>query len=406
MVACVLENGIQYPEKWRSIFSSNQDSIPGIPLFNLSLACNHCEDAPCMKGCPSLAYSMDITTGAILIDSELCIGCRYCTWNCPYGAPKYNPISKVIEKCNFCNSRLLENLEPSCAVSCPTGALDFSFDEIDKKVIAPTIEVPKNPNPSIIIHGLINKAGPEIDKKLTAGNDLVRKISKSNISAIKEFPLLIFTFVISCMTAVSASGINSNFDIKYRILFLLTGGVAASLSVLHLGKKSRFWRSILNIKNSWLSREILFFSIYFMLSIIDLIIYKLPLPLIVVFAILTLLSVDMLYKPLQWKWKLEWHSGQVIIIAISMFLLIAQFYFALSIFYIIRMIIMLFQFPERKVLTIMRFLIPLLGIILLTMDNTIILAMIVFVLGELMDRILFYNDLSEVKVGDLISSKQ
>ncbi len=396
VVACVLENGVQYPEKWRSIFRFNKDKIPGIPLFNMSLACNHCEDAPCMEGCPSLAYSMDSQTGAILIDSELCIGCRYCTWNCPYEAPKFNPVTSIVEKCNFCNSRLLEIKKPSCAVSCPTGALDFSFDEIDKKDINPKIEVPDNPSPSIVIQELYNKVGPEIDDELFTNTDFEQGLPSSGITAAKELPLLIFTFVISCMTAISASNILSGFNLGIRISFLLIGALAAVISVLHLGKKERFWRSILNIRHSWLSREILFFSLYFGLSTVDLLIIKLPKTAIVLAGLGLLLSIDMLYKPLQWNWKTQWHSGQVLLISMTFFMLINQFYTILLIMLIIRLGLTILMYSKSKM-----DIIPIFWILFMLKTGLLIyngfeiwLIIIVYAIGEIAARITFYNDLS------------
>ena len=68
----------------------NSEAKHLFPVINLSLACNHCESAVCMEGCPASAYSRETLTGAILLDEKKCIGCRYCQWNCPYDAPKFN----------------------------------------------------------------------------------------------------------------------------------------------------------------------------------------------------------------------------------------------------------------------------------------------------------------------------
>ena len=78
-----------------------------------------------MENCPALAYTRDKKTGAVILHAEKCIGCKYCTWACPYDAPKFNPKTRIIEKCTFCNHRILDTLKPACANLCPTGALDF-----------------------------------------------------------------------------------------------------------------------------------------------------------------------------------------------------------------------------------------------------------------------------------------
>ena len=95
------------------------------PPVNISLACNHCKEAVCLNGCPSGSYFREPSTGAIVIDDQKCIGCRYCQWNCPYDAPKFNREKRIIGKCNLCYRGLQEGRLPACAVACPTGALNF-----------------------------------------------------------------------------------------------------------------------------------------------------------------------------------------------------------------------------------------------------------------------------------------
>ena len=403
VVACVLENGFQFPDRWRTIYSSNKNKIPGLPFFNLSLGCNHCEDAPCMNLCPSLSFSRDTVTGAILIDSEKCIGCKYCTWNCPYEAPKYNPVSRVIEKCNFCNSRLLEKKKPSCAVSCPTGALDFSFDEIDKATMPNGMKTPNNPSPSIEIIKLKRSNAPIVDLVLfkSLPKDISEKTDRLNISAITELPLLIFTLVVALVVPISASNLLQHQSIGTRISFVLIIGMAAAISTIHLGQKHKFWRSVLNFRRSWLSREIVFFSIYFTLSIVDAFIYRMPTFVIVLFGLATLLSVDMLYKPLQWNWKTQWHYGQVLLISTSFFLLINQFYIALLAVILLRILIIALTLSISKieVMPIIWFLFMLKTGMLVIGGYDPWLVILVFVLGEITARISFYNKLSIFKLS-------
>src|SRR5512133_736522 len=82
--ACIIENG--WMVKPRNIYTYNSTAEQLFSLINLSLACNHCESAACMDGCPASAYSRDLVTGAVILDEKKCIGCRYCQWNCPYDA--------------------------------------------------------------------------------------------------------------------------------------------------------------------------------------------------------------------------------------------------------------------------------------------------------------------------------
>ena len=116
VVACASENATEPGGFWRQIVTFNEDRHEHLPVFHLSLACNHCLDAPCERHCPALAIARDDRTGAVLIDALRCIGCRYCSWVCPYDAPRFDAGRGVVGKCTLCHHRLLE------AVSRPARA--------------------------------------------------------------------------------------------------------------------------------------------------------------------------------------------------------------------------------------------------------------------------------------------
>jgi Fe-S-cluster-containing dehydrogenase component len=151
VAACSLEN--KMGAVVRTLHVANAQAAPGIPLFSFSMACNHCETAPCMSGCPAIVYYRDRSTGAVIADSPKCLGCGYCTWNCPYGAPVINKSKGYIEKCHFCSHLLRHGDEPACSSACPTGALSFSSkgDSVNSCTTYPDWLPDKGLNPSLTV---------------------------------------------------------------------------------------------------------------------------------------------------------------------------------------------------------------------------------------------------------------
>ena len=89
--------------------------------------CLHCVDPSCVSCCPVSAMIKDPETGVVHNDPDRCIGCRYCVYACPFGAPKYEYDSAFgrIRKCELCRHRLAEGQLPGCVEHCPTGATLF-----------------------------------------------------------------------------------------------------------------------------------------------------------------------------------------------------------------------------------------------------------------------------------------
>jgi len=98
--------------------------VSSVFAYNISLACNHCEEPICAEVCPAGAIAKR-ADGLVLIDPDRCIGCKYCSWACPYGAPQYDAEAGHMTKCTFCAEDLDAGLPPSCVAACPLRALDF-----------------------------------------------------------------------------------------------------------------------------------------------------------------------------------------------------------------------------------------------------------------------------------------
>ncbi|MDX9696388.1 MAG: DmsC/YnfH family molybdoenzyme membrane anchor subunit [Bacteroidales bacterium] len=398
VVACMNENGFQTPEQWRNIHKSNEIHTPNLPLFYLSLACNHCDDAPCLKNCPALAYSRDKKTGAIIHHPEKCIGCKYCTWACPYDAPKFNPKTGVVEKCTFCNHRIEDGLKPACANLCPVGALDFVNTEFSREESALSSPVPVNVGSGIKIKRLRKIKGPEIDSNLfTDQPEHVKQKVKKKITAREEWPLLLFTLLSALLVSIFASGLIEQFSLINKLEYIGFGALAALLSMLHLGRKLRAWRSLLNIKNSWLSREILLFSLFFASVFIDFFIFNLPDWIVSFTGILLLFAIDMLYRLAHWRWTIKIHSAQSLLIALTFY---AFFTNSLPFILVIAVLrLLLYGYRKLKshqllsIISTLRISLLILAIVLLYLNNPTWIVFATLLTGELIDRIEFYNEL-------------
>jgi len=114
-------------ERWRRIGEIEGGTWPNTDRFYLSIGCNHCLSADCIKGCPVDAYTKDPFTGIVLHSVDACIGYQHCVWNCPYSVPQFNPERGVVGKCDMCHGRLTDGLEPACVNACPENAIEIEI---------------------------------------------------------------------------------------------------------------------------------------------------------------------------------------------------------------------------------------------------------------------------------------
>jgi len=122
VLACRIENDRAELAAWRRVLPLNLRRHPGGPTYFLSVACHHCEQPACLKGCPSGAYEKR-ADGIVVHREERCLGCRYCEMTCPFGTPRYDAARGVISKCHLCAPRVDAGRLPACVAACPTEAL-------------------------------------------------------------------------------------------------------------------------------------------------------------------------------------------------------------------------------------------------------------------------------------------
>ena len=103
--------------------------------------CLHCEKPDCVTVCPTGASYKRAEDGIVLIDHDKCIGCKLCSWACPYGAREVDEVEGVMKKCTLCIDKIYnENLPeadrvPACVATCPVSARHFGdFNDPDSPV--------------------------------------------------------------------------------------------------------------------------------------------------------------------------------------------------------------------------------------------------------------------------------
>lgn len=132
-VACRNENKTFADVKWRRVTKIETDTF-------LSVSCNHCSNPECFRVCPENAFTKR-HDGIVLIDSNLCNGCKICVESCPYHAPQFDPETNKVTKCQMCYPRQDQGLLPACVEACTTSALGIvDLETFVDPDIVPTIE--------------------------------------------------------------------------------------------------------------------------------------------------------------------------------------------------------------------------------------------------------------------------
>ncbi|MDI6903333.1 MAG: 4Fe-4S dicluster domain-containing protein [Methanocellales archaeon] len=126
-VACKQQNDVPIGIRRIRVVTINEGK-PGEK--NVPMPCMHCASPPCLAACPTKAiYQRD--DGIVLVDKDKCIGCGYCSWACPFGAPQFLRgvfgLKGKMDKCTYCVLPFEGGAErapkPKCAGFCSTKAL-------------------------------------------------------------------------------------------------------------------------------------------------------------------------------------------------------------------------------------------------------------------------------------------
>jgi Fe-S-cluster-containing dehydrogenase component/formate-dependent nitrite reductase membrane component NrfD len=133
-VACKQEHGVELGVFRTWVKYVELGEYPDTRRHFSVLRCNHCDDAPCVRICPTRAlFRRD--DGIVDFDPRRCIGCKACMNACPYEALYIDPKSSTAAKCNFCAHRVDVGLKPSCEIVCPVDAIvSGDLDDPDSEI--------------------------------------------------------------------------------------------------------------------------------------------------------------------------------------------------------------------------------------------------------------------------------
>jgi len=297
--ACSEKNDNPAHISFRSVGYVEGGSYPDYKRMNISMACNHCDDPVCLKGCPTKAYTKHSEYGAVLQDPETCFGCGYCTWVCPYNAPQLDPIKGQVSKCNMCVDRLEEGLKPACVSACLGNALDFGVVENtpEKREQCKT-DIPGFPSSEITHPNIRFQQTKTMPDEMTRTDGMPVKYHKQEDGSFRsvvdekvgkaknwsidklssrENPLVVFTLAtqasmgaflavfIGPMLGFDGLSAVASSPVIYPILLMLIvlQALGLFLSTTHLGKPMRFYRGFNNLAYSPVAREAFGVALYF-----------------------------------------------------------------------------------------------------------------------------------------------
>ena len=248
--------------KWRRVGEMEGGVFPNVSqLFN-SMSCNHCIEPECLIGCPTNSYVKFEDSGIVWHDDDSCIGCHYCTWNCPYEVPVFNEDRGIVTKCDMCHDKLAVGETPACVQACPAGAIEIEVVHkeewikysMEKEGIAPHL-----PDVSI--------TKPTTRYTLPENMPEYRPADERILNpAHAELPLVFMTV----LTQVSLGAFLALFlgqllfflgfnlpepTLGMAIMAFLPSAIGLPLSALHLGRPIMAMTAMKNWRTSWLSRE-------------------------------------------------------------------------------------------------------------------------------------------------------
>jgi Fe-S-cluster-containing dehydrogenase component/DMSO reductase anchor subunit len=251
-VACAEQNGLPAGTVWRRVGEVEGGTYPNTRRLQLSMSCNQCLDAACLTGCPTNAYEK-LDNGVVAHHADDCIGCQYCTWNCPYSVPVFQPDRRIVTKCDMCLPRLGEGLLPACAGACPTHAITVEPVNVEAwRLDHAAADMPHLPSSDLTISTTRIELPADVPADTIAASDWNLRPEHPH------WPLVWLTVLTQVAAGVSCTVA----DAGDRVAAAAFAAAALAGSLAHLGRPGVAWKALRNLRRSWLSREVALFGIY------------------------------------------------------------------------------------------------------------------------------------------------
>jgi DMSO reductase anchor subunit/ferredoxin len=214
------------------------------------------------------AYEKDLVTGIVHHLDDQCIGCGYCTFTCPYDVPRFNPARGIVRKCDMCSGRLAVGEAPACVQACPNDAIRVTvvdMAEIRERTREGAL-VPGAPPSSLTVPTTVYRSERGLAPGLVPADQFA-------LGPARAHPPLAVMLVLTqlsagafladwCLRALAGDKLAGGQRPANALVALALGLLALGASVLHLGRPLYAWRAVIGLRHSWLSREILAFSVF------------------------------------------------------------------------------------------------------------------------------------------------
>jgi Fe-S-cluster-containing dehydrogenase component/DMSO reductase anchor subunit len=266
--ACHSLNGLDEDEIWRNVGFVHGGSAEEPYQQTITTACHHCLEPGCLEGCPVEAYEKDAATGIVRHLDDQCIGCQYCTLKCPYDVPKYSKKRGIVRKCDMCYHRLAVDEAPACVQACPNAAITIRI--ISKEATLTATEPGDE-----MVPGAFDSSYTKPSTSYTTRKSMPANARPANAHRLQlehaHWPL-VWMLVLSqwsaglftggALLAAFAHSIFAESGYWSALAAFALLQVGLMVSVLHLGRPLGAWRFFLGLRRSWMSREILAFSVF------------------------------------------------------------------------------------------------------------------------------------------------